>query len=85
MGRPLITSRIHGCMEAVQEGETGFLCEPQNADSLFDVMQRFLRLPPAEREAMGRAGRAHMEAAFDKRQVVAETAACLQEHMGASR
>ena len=29
MGRPLITSRIHGCMEAVRDGENGYLggCE----------------------------------------------------------
>ena len=26
MGRPLITSRIHGCMEAVIDGESGLLC-----------------------------------------------------------
>ena len=78
MGRPLITSRIHGCMEAVREGESGYLCEAQNADSLYDAMKRFLSLSCAEREAMGRAGRAHMEADFDKRQVVAETAACLR-------
>lgn len=81
----LITSRIPGCMEAVREGETGYLCVPQDTDSLLDAMQRFLRLSPAEREAMGRAGRAHMEAEFDKRQVVAETAACLQACVSASR
>lgn len=85
MGRPLITSRIPGCMEAVREGETGYLCAPQDTDSLLDAMQRFLLLSPAEREAMGRAGRAHMEAEFDKRQVVAETAACLQACVSASR
>ncbi len=25
MGRPLITSRIHGCMEAVRDGDNGYL------------------------------------------------------------
>ena len=71
-------------MEAVREGETGYLCAPQDTDSLLDAMQRFLLLSPAEREAMGR-GAAHMEAEFDKRQVVAETAACLQACVSASR
>lgn len=73
MGRPLITSRIHGCMEAVIEGESGLLCEPQNADSLYEVMGRFCEMPQTQREAMGKAGRRHMEAVFDKKKVVAET------------
>ena len=73
MGRPLITSRIPGCMEAVREEESGFLCEPQNADSLYAAMKRFLSLSPADRAQMGQAGRTHMEAVFDKENVVKET------------
>lgn len=73
MGRPLITSRIHGCMEAVVEGESGLLCEPKNADSLHDAMARFCHMPPAQRAAMGIAGRRHMEETFDRQKVVAET------------
>ena len=72
-GRPLITSRIHGCMEAVIKGESGFLCEPQNTDSLYEAMVRFCEMPQNKREAMGRAGRRHMEEVFDKGKVVAET------------
>lgn len=82
MGRPLITSRIPGCMEAVREGETGFLCEAQDAESLYDCMNRFLKLPRADREAMGMAGRAYMEEIFDKRKVVAETLEVLRRETG---
>lgn len=73
MGRPLITSRIHGCMEAVEENVSGLLCQPQNTDSLYEAMKRFLAMAPSEREAMGLAGRRHMEAFFDKKKVVSET------------
>lgn len=73
MGRPLITSRIHGCIEAVIEGESGLLCEAKDADSLCDAMRRFCRMAQEEREAMGQAGRRHMEEIFDKKKVVAET------------
>ena len=73
MGRPLITSNIHGCKEAVVDGVSGLLCEPQDADSLYDAMVRFLDLSREQREAMGKAGRSHMEAVFDKKKVVAET------------
>ena len=77
MGRPLITSRIHGCMEAVVEGESGLLCERKNADSLYEAMKAFMDLPYEKKKTMGLAGRRHMEAVFDKRKVVQETVAGL--------
>lgn len=73
MGRPLITSNIPGCKEAVLEGKSGILCQAKDADSLYAAMSRFLSLSGRDREAMGLAGRAHMEKVFDKRLVVAET------------
>ena len=73
MGRPLITSNIHGCKEAVIENVSGLLCEAKDADSLYAAMVHFLHLSPAERAAMGAAGRKHMEAEFDKRKVVENT------------
>ena len=73
MGRPVITSRIHGCMEAVLEEKSGFLCRTQDSESLYREMKRFCALPRDRRAAMGRAGRRHMEAVFDKRVVVSQT------------
>ena len=73
MGRPLITSNIHGCKESVTEGVTGLLCEPQNTDSLYETMKSFISMSNAQRAAMGLAGRRHMEEQFDKKKIVAET------------
>ena len=42
MGRPLITSDIPGCREAVDHGVTGYLCEARNADSLYSAMEKML-------------------------------------------
>lgn len=78
MGRPVITSNIPGCKEAVLDGESGYLCEPQGAESLYHAMCRFLKLPAHIAEAMGIAGRRHMEAVFDKQLVVAKTL----QHLG---
>ena len=78
-GRPVITSRIHGCMEAVEDGLTGFLCERKDSGSLYAAMKRFCALSMEERRAMGLAGRKRMEAVFDKKQVVNETIARLME------
>lgn len=73
MGRPVVTSDIPGCREAVVEGKSGLLCRPKDTDSLYEQLRRFLTLSPEERAAMGKAGRAHMEAVFDKNKVVEET------------
>ena len=73
MGRPVITSNIHGCKEAVVEGTSGLLCEAKNADSLYEAMARFMNMTREERTIMGIAGRQHMEAVFDKKKVVAAT------------
>lgn len=72
-GRPVITSNIHGCLEAVEDGVSGFLCEKQDADSLYQVMKKFTELPNETRKEMGFAGRKRMEEIFDKRKVVQET------------
>lgn len=73
MGRPLITSDIPGCREAVLENISGILCKPKDADSLYDAMRRFLDLTAQQRRAMGVAGRIHMERVFDKSKVVRQT------------
>ncbi len=73
MGRPVITSDIHGCLEAVEEGVSGFLCEKQNADNLSDIMKKFIELPYEKKIKMGIAGRERMKLIFDKRKVVNET------------
>lgn len=73
MGRPLITSNIHGCKEAVVENQSGYLCEPKNSESLYETMKSFLLLSHDEKVQMGRMGRKHMEDVFDKNKVVEDT------------
>jgi len=71
-GRPIITSNIPGCKEAVVEG-SGLLCEPRNMESLFAAMKSMMDKTREEREQMGQVGRKHMQDVFDKKKVVAET------------
>ena len=73
MGRPLITSDIPGCKEAVVERESGLLCKPKDPDSLYETMKYFLTIPSDQRAQMGKAGRRHMEEVFDKKKVVEMT------------
>lgn len=73
MGRPVITSNIHGCLEAVEDGVSGFLCNKQDPNDLYRVMKQFIGLSFEQRKEMGLAGRKRMEKLFDKRVVVKET------------
>ena len=72
-GRPVITSDIYGCREAVDEGVSGLLCTVKDADSLYEQMKKMALLSRQEREQMGIAGRKRMEQQFDKRKVVEQT------------
>lgn len=72
-GRPIITSNIPGCKEAVIDGKSGLLCESNNVDSLYASMKNFMMFSFTNRESMGREGREHMKKVFDKRKVVSET------------
>lgn len=69
-GRPIITSNIYGCKEAVLGNESGLLVEAGNWESLYEAMKHFMELTPEQRCAMGKAGRKHMETQFDKKVVV---------------
>lgn len=73
MGRPIITSNIHGCLEAVEDGKTGFLAKPKNADDLYDKMKKFIDLPYDKKIEMGQASHNHIAENFDKKDVVSKT------------
>ena len=73
MGRPLITSRIHGCMEAVMDGENGYLVNVMDARDLKEKIKEFIELSYAEKKKMGENSRKVMEERFDKTEVVKMT------------
>ena len=77
-GRPVITSSIPGCREAVINGVSGLLCESKSAESLYYVMKHFTALSAEQRKEMGTAGRRHMENVFDKEKVVKKTMTALE-------
>lgn len=68
--RPVITTRRHGCMEAVDDGVTGFLFEERDTQGLIDQIDKFLSMSVDERAEMGRNARTKMEREFDRQIVV---------------
>ena len=73
MGRPLITSRIHGCMEAVRDGENGYLVDVKDVKGLEEKMMEFIELSYEEKKQMGEKSREVIEERFDKEKVVEMT------------
>ena len=67
-GRPVITSNIPGCKEAVDDGKSGLLCEAE-----YRKMSKIAQMSRIEREAMGVCGRDKMAREFDKDKVVKKT------------
>ena len=66
MAIPVIAADSVGCRDAVRNGETGLLCEPRSAASLAEAMLAIAAMTPAERGALGRAGREWMERDFSE-------------------
>lgn len=66
VGRLVIISDLPGCRETVEEGVTGFLCNPKKIDSIFDAMETALNLEEAAKIKMGAAARSRMEALFNE-------------------
>lgn len=63
LGKPVIGSRIGGIPETVEDGRTGFLVEPRDAETLARRMT-LLAGDPALRENLGRNARARVEKEF---------------------
>ena len=71
-GRPCMASNIHGCLESIEHGETGFLFDVKSVESLTQALLNFLEISADKREQMGKNARKKMENEFDRNIVVNE-------------
>jgi glycosyltransferase involved in cell wall biosynthesis len=78
--RPIVTTDVPGCREAVRNGENGFVVPPRDPNRLADALGTLLDDPDL-RQRMGAAGRARAEREFDVRAVVSRTLALYRELM----
>ena len=69
-GRPIITTNHPGCRETVNDGETGFIVEKQNSQSLIEAIRKLLSLSNRERAEMGAKGREKIVKEFDRVKVI---------------
>jgi len=77
-GRPVVTTDVPGCREAVRHGTNGLLVPPRQAESLADALARLI-VDPETRARMGRAGRVRAEAEFGVNRVAEQTLALYRD------
>jgi len=82
-GRAVVTTDVPGCRDAIDPGITGVLVPVRDAAALANAMETLID-NPLRCQAMGDAGRALAEKAFDVRQVVAAHLQIYQELIGKS-
>lgn len=70
MEKPIVTTNVPGCQEAVDEGISGYLCEVKDAVSLAEQMEKVLLLSENERREMGKKGREKMIVEFDEQIII---------------
>jgi glycosyltransferase involved in cell wall biosynthesis len=70
MSRPIVATRVPGCVDVVEDGVNGLLCEARDAADLARAMLDMASLPLARRQRMGTAGRRKVEETFDEALVI---------------
>jgi glycosyltransferase involved in cell wall biosynthesis len=83
-GRPVIASAICGITDLVDEGENGFLLEPENTTMLLDRL-RIVANDPALRQRMGQAGRRIVEERFNAAVCVPRLMERMKRHVDENR
>lgn len=71
MSKPLIAADTAGCRDVVSEGENGYLCKAQSAESLAKKLEQFYNLGIEEKRQMGIRSREKVMSHFRK-EIVAE-------------
>lgn len=70
MEKPAIATNTTGCRDIIEDGVTGYLCEPRNVNSLVEKMKLMLQISAEERNQMGKIARDKIKKSFGKQIVV---------------
>ncbi len=69
-GRPLLASKVPGCIETFDEGVSGLGFRVKSVESLVDTIIKFINIPYDKKREMGLEGRKKMEREFNRKVVV---------------
>ncbi|PIC90893.1 glycosyltransferase family 1 protein [Sporosarcina sp. P21c] len=69
-GRPVLASKVPGCIETFDDGITGIGFEVKNVNSIVDALSQFLNLSHLQKKEMGYKGRLKVEKEFNRELVI---------------
>jgi len=78
-GKPVVTTRIGGLPELVEDGENGLLVEPGDRASLAEALRRTLAMDEGSLAAMGAKGRQQATTRFTRDRYYREMTALYAE------
>lgn len=79
LGRPVLTTNVAGCIDAIVDGKTGLSFAPKSSDVIVDACDKFASLTWEEWKQMGIEGRSFVEKNFDRSIVVDEYMKAIRE------
>ncbi len=78
MGIPVVANRADGTQEAIQDGETGYLCSPCDTATMARLCCELV-IDPQKRKEMGQAGRHYAAREFDLTQMIVQITELYEE------
>lgn len=78
-GRPILAALVGSGAEVIKEAGAGIVCQPDDAQALRDAVLTLGRMPRQEREAMGRNARRYYERHFERRLILTQLDAILNQ------
>ncbi len=69
LGLPIVTTNVPGCLDVVEDGINGLLCEPRDTVDLKEKMLTMLSLTGKQRTKMGLKGREKVIQYYDQKHV----------------
>lgn len=69
-GLPVVATEVGGNGEVILNNKSGYVVPPGDSEALATAMVKMMALSEVERRAMGKAGRAHIEANYSLERVV---------------
>jgi glycosyltransferase involved in cell wall biosynthesis len=72
MAKPIVTTNVPGCKDVVEDGFTGFLCQPGNSRDLAEKMEQVLCSSHENRIKMGKRAREKVTMQFDEKIVISK-------------
>jgi glycosyltransferase involved in cell wall biosynthesis len=79
MAKPVLTTNVPGCREAIEDGKNGLLCQVKDSGDLAEKLKKMIALKDDELKSMGQKSREIAERKFNEKIIIQEYREALSE------